>query len=684
MSRRILIALLCALIASALGSGLWGVLAEAADGAAAEAPPPRRLPAGAMAEVDLSRGEAAFTFTAPSGSVYDIWLFPAEEEPPQVHAALYRGSRLVAEGDGSMPALSLRLTAGAEYTLRLSGTGRGRLELARHALSRCFHRPLALNAAGDAYSKAFAREGDAHWYAVDADGTLPVALVGVPAESSLRLAAMVFDDGGNLLSEAARTAGGACLMDFTPQAGRRYYIRLWAEGGATGLYELRLVRLDGGALPDRVTLSQSSMTLEGRSVQRLEARVSPEDAGGAIYWESSDPGVARVDALGNVTGRGVGQTVITAYGAGGESASCRVEVLYVPVEGVELLTKRMSLSVGDDAAVECEVLPANASEPRLGYDAAPEGIVEIDRRGVLRGVGEGTAVVTVYSADGGLFDALTVEVGPAPKRWRALLVGEQNYASTVAAVRTGSVNSVAGLRSMLGALSFSGARFQVSTLLDASRDGALAAVDAAFAEAREGDLSLFYITCHGYYAGGMTCFQMYDGSVLTAAELAAALRAVKGDVLAVIDCCGSGGVIARASGTGDILKGIGAVFGGGVGPGVMNSSKLRVLASAALEQDSYRLSLDGEAAESDMATVFARALCEAGGWSIDRAARSALAADADLDGRVTLDELYGHVSRRVMWYLGRTGERTGQEYAQSVQVWPEADGTVIFERSFRS
>ena len=72
MSRRILIALLCALIASALGSGLWGVLAEAADGAAAEAPPPRRLPAGAMAEVDLSRGEAVFAFTAPSGRTSTI------------------------------------------------------------------------------------------------------------------------------------------------------------------------------------------------------------------------------------------------------------------------------------------------------------------------------------------------------------------------------------------------------------------------------------------------------------------------------------------------------------------------------------------------------------------------------------------------------------------------------------
>ena len=269
---------------------------------------------------------------------------------------------------------------------------------------------------------------------------------------------------------------------------------------------------------------------------------------------------------GLVTGRDAGEAVSTAYAAGGARASCRVSVRYVPVEGVSLLSPRLSLSVGDDAAIECEVLPENASDPRLTYAAWPEGIVEIDRRGVVRGVAEGACTVTVRAVDGGAEDVLTVEVGPAPKRWRALLVGEQNYASTVAAVRTGSINSVSGLRSMLATLSFGGARFRVTTLLDASRDGILSGIGEAFKDAADGDVSLFYITCHGYYADGMTCLQMYDGSVLTAAELAQALGEVPGQIWLIVDCCGSGGVIGRASDTGDILKGIDAVFGGSVGP----------------------------------------------------------------------------------------------------------------------
>lgn len=671
MKRLILAALL---FAAALWS--WPCFARAEAAAQPLAP-------GAMAEVDLNRGEAAFAFTAPSGSVYEIWLFPAEEEAPTaVHASLYLGTRLAAEGEGLMPALSARLVAGAEYVLRLRGEGRVLLEIARHALSRCYDSPMLLDARGDAYSKAFVRQGDAHWYAVDAGEDGLMALVGTPAEDSVKLTARLFDDGGRLLAEAARTAGGACLMDFAVQAGRRYWLRLVTSDGATGLYDLRLVRLPGVEPADRVTLSEQSLTLEGRASQRVGARVSPQAAGGVLYWESSNPAVARVDALGTVTGVGVGTAMITAYAAGGESDSCRVEVRYVPVESVGLVSKRIALSVGDDAAVECDVLPDNASDPRLLYSAEPEGVVRIDRRGVLQALGEGEATVTVRARDGALSDTLTVVVGPAPRRWRALLVGEQNYASTVATVRTGSVNSVSALRSMLENLSFDGAKVQVQTRLDASRDGVLAAVAEVFAQAGDADVNLFYITCHGEYAGGMTRFWMYDGSVLTAAELAAALRAVKGELVVLIDCCGSGGAIGHTGETSDILQGIDAVFTGQVGPAVMDTSRFHVLASAALEQDSYRLSFNGEAAEPDMATVFARAVCEGGGWSLDRSARAAMRADADYDGTVTLNELAAYVQRRVMWYLRLTGQLTnaGGDYVQTVRAWPEGDGVAIFER----
>ena len=664
------------LVLAVLAAALWPALCLGAGAEeAAETTEAIYLQAGELAEADLGQSPA-FEFTAPSGGVYDVWLFPAGDAPIEARAELWQGEALAEAGEGTMPAISLRLTAGARYTLRLSGVGAARVEVARHALSRCFAMPLPLEAGGDSYAKAFARPGDAHWFAVDADSGQALALTGVPSEPGLRLRGLLFDDAGRLLAEAAQTPGGACLMDFAPEPGRRYLFRLTALDGATGLYALGLKAVGGAA--ETLALQPQALALSGRSFGKLAARRTPKGADAPVYWESSDPSVARVDANGLVAGVGGGEATVTAYAAGGASASCRVTVRYVPVSSVSLLSRRMALCVGDDAAIECDVQPANASDPRLIYEVSPEDVVEVDSRGVLRALKEGEATVTVRALDGGLADALTVSVNPAPRRWRALLVGEQNYASTVASVRTGSVNSVAGLRSMLEGLTLGGAKPRVDTLLDASRDGVLAAIAEAFSGTGERDVSLFYITCHGGYSGGMTYLKMYDGSMLSAAELALALRALKGEVFVVIDCCGSGGVLARASDTQDILKGIDAVFGGMVGPPVLGGSRFRVLASAALEQDSYRISFSGGAAESDMATVFARALCEAGGWSLDRAARSALRADADYDGAVTLNELYAYTARRVLWYLRLAGGDDAR--AQSVQVWPEADGTVVFER----
>ena len=675
--RKLLRLLAVAGLLAALTAAPWvGVRAEAGGGDDA-APFPIPLEAGALATVDLDRGARAYAFAAPTGSVYDFCVFPASEAQEPVRVQLLRGGETVGAGEGLLTVLSERLVAGEEYVVELSGAGRVRLEVARQALSRCFDDPISLEAAGDRYAKAIARAGDVHWYSIAATARQPVVLAGVPREDGPRLEAQLFDESGALLAEGTPTTGGACLLDFMPEYGRIYRVRVSAPEGGTGLYEMHVAQGDGG-LPEAVVLSETDITLHGRESRRLVARVSPRGAADALFWESSDPDVARVEPDGTVVGRQPGTAVVTVYAAGSVRARCRVEVAQVAVEGVRLLSRQIGMNVGDDVALEWQLLPENASVPRVSFSADPAGVVEVDRGGVVRAVGEGEATITVRTAEGGFADSVSVRVLPAQKRYRALLVGEQSYASGVAEVRPGSVNSVTGMRSMLGALSFGGTKYQIETRLDASRDEVLRAIGEVFGEATAQDVSLFYITCHGSYSGGMTCFQMYDGSVLTAEELRRALEAVPGEIVLLVDCCGSGGVLGRASRPEDILKGVDATFDGMPGPSLFGGSRFRVLASASVDQDSYRISFDADAAESGMATVFARAVCEAGGWSIDRAARSAMRADLNYDNVVTLDELYNYAARRVMWYLTLDG---GSAYAQTVQVSPEGDVNSVFERS---
>ena len=180
----------------------------------------------------------------------------------------------------------------------------------------------------------------------------------------------------------------------------------------------------------------------------------------------------------------------------------------------------------------------------------------------------------------------------------------------------------------------------------------------------------------------MSVLQMYDGSVITAYELERELRRVHGTVVVIVDCCGSGGLIGEASGLDDFTDGIVSVFSGRVGTAPFVSSKYKVLASAALDQDSYRISFDETLAESEMATVLARALCDGAGWSLSNARRGPLMADLNHDRKITLDEIFLYTSKRVMWYLQIAGELGGSasQYVQSVQVYPQGDPFVLFGR----
>ena len=124
------------------------------------------------------------------------------------------------------------------------------------------------------------------------------------------------------------------------------------------------------------------------------------------------------------------------------------------------------------------------------------------------------------------------------------------------------------------------------------------------------------------------------------------------------------------------------VFSGRVGAPSFVGGKYKVIASATLDQDSYRISFDENITESDMATVLGRAICDGAGWSIDRAQKSAMRADLDYDRLITLNELAHFVTRRVSWYLNVAGELAGSNtaYVQTVQVYPQGDPFVLFGR----
>lgn len=667
-SKRALLALLC--LAAAL---LPGPLPSARAEDAAQA-----LLPGALTEVELT-GAPRFRFTPRSDGMFSVYLFPMEDGV-SARAELWRGDALLASGAALPRALTANLTGEQECELRLSGSGRIRLELTREAQGRTFGQPHPLD---KDYARVLARPGDAHWYSLELEGDAPIALLGLPRQQDLELKAQLFSPEGRLLEEARETPGGAVLLTLSPQETRHCLLRVCAREDLTGQYALQLTA-GGMAAPESIEVSPAKATLSGREHAALTAALAPAGSVDALYWESSDPTVVLVGQDGGITGLRPGEADVTAYTAGGLSARCAVTVKNVQVRRIGFPQDVLELHAGDESPIQVGIYPENALNQLLSFQSADVDIVQIEG-GVLYARAEGETTVTARSLDSGVTAALKVVVGPAVRHYRALLVGELNYASAVASSRPGTLNSLSSIRSMLESQSYDGARFQLAPpLLDAGRDAVLAAIRSTFEKATDADLSLFYLTCHGSYADGMTRFQMVDGSVITADELARALRRVKGEVLILLDCCGSGGAIGAGSGTDDILSGVGAVFEGLSGGAPLAQSRFHVLASAAREQDSFRIRYSLPSGDSVTSTVFARALCEAGGWDMSTDTRAALRADRDYDDAVNMGELYGYLRRRVAWILSQnnTHREDGLPVsAQSVRLWPETDASLVFART---
>ena len=141
------------LIASGL---LSGALAASEDAGAG-------LESGALVQVTLSETAQTFSFTPQANADYGVYVLP-ESSDTAARAELRLGDEVVAQGEGTMRVIRCRLNAGATYTLALTGTGSGRLEVARETLSRCWSMPIELTDGGS-YAKLIARAGDVHWYA---------------------------------------------------------------------------------------------------------------------------------------------------------------------------------------------------------------------------------------------------------------------------------------------------------------------------------------------------------------------------------------------------------------------------------------------------------------------------------------------------------------------------------------
>ena len=154
-----------------------------------------------------------------------------------------------------------------------------------------------------------------------------------------------------------------------------------------------------------ITLNNSTLSLTTGQNFTLQAMLSPSNATNKeVTWESSDAGVAAVSKDGVVTAKKAGKATIVAKAAdeSGKYASCVVTVTEVKKEvtGVTLNKSSLNLGIGGSEVLSATVLPADATNKQVTWLSSTPSVATVSQSGVVTGVKEGTAQISVITADG--------------------------------------------------------------------------------------------------------------------------------------------------------------------------------------------------------------------------------------------------------------------------------------------
>ncbi len=168
----------------------------------------------------------------------------------------------------------------------------------------------------------------------------------------------------------------------------------------------------------KFTLSENNIFVG--DTRELVPVITPADATDkSVSWRSTDESVAEVNEKGVVTGKTEGYAFIIARtNDGGLEAKCRVNVSERPAEvkHVNGVAVRAELTVveGGTWTLTPVITPSDADDKTVTWSSSAEGIATVDDHGVVTGVKEGSANITVKTNDGGFEATCRVTVKKKP------------------------------------------------------------------------------------------------------------------------------------------------------------------------------------------------------------------------------------------------------------------------------
>jgi uncharacterized protein YjdB len=172
--------------------------------------------------------------------------------------------------------------------------------------------------------------------------------------------------------------------------------------------EVAVTELDLGDCPKEITIGTS---------QLLSVAVIPANATNTTFtYESANPAVASVNALGRLTGNQLGTTEITVI-CGKVKGKFSVTVVEdnseqtVEVTDIEIGDYEEELKVDSTMNLSVTVLPSNATEATVTYQSSNPEIATVNSSGEVKGIAPGQLIIYVSAGTITKQVPITVKIG---------------------------------------------------------------------------------------------------------------------------------------------------------------------------------------------------------------------------------------------------------------------------------
>ena len=163
-----------------------------------------------------------------------------------------------------------------------------------------------------------------------------------------------------------------------------------ADGGFTAICDVVISQDAAG-----ITLDKTALEMVEFEQQRLEAKITPDDARDkTIEWSSTDDNVATV-AYGIVTAKQAGSCKIIAK-HGDFTAECSVSVT-CPVSSIDFGEHSATMKLGDKKKISATIIPARATDRTLLWSSDKPDVASVDDEGCVTANATGTATIVAIS-----------------------------------------------------------------------------------------------------------------------------------------------------------------------------------------------------------------------------------------------------------------------------------------------